>query len=467
MGKNTPFQYSNPLDFQFLISYILIIFLPFTFWASTGKWESKVTGCKINYKITEANTPNLDFYGNFTTVVYLTNLGFEKIGRNTNETDVNWLLSQGYRVVELNYKQNRNAVTPKINQDIIAINNAIASGSFCGLNDCSNYKSYILFEGYRIAQDVPYFKDNPMVYNRPVKYSDGDPLNMDIIYPANATVSVPVILSFSYSNSFATYDSDKKTLTDANKDQRLNLNYTLAGFNDSFLEGAPANGMAWAIADHPKYCSWGSGKPLNGPNDAYKSYETNPDTAHKVKSAIRTLRAIGSDLGLSGKIGIYGFSRGSTAGSMAIGDRTVSNFEDTGYNIGISDDVQAAALGPGVFDYTIIYDAIDDGDNNLELRCPLAWGNLKDNYDFWKTMGSEYLVETVATAPVLFFHNTDDSPYYEKQFKHLKAKLDSLKIFNSVLINYGTGHSVPKTSASLTSLYKFFKQYLSPPNINK
>lgn len=448
-----------------VITCIIFIMFSATAWSSSGEWSSKTIGAKISYTTTEPGTPLKDYLGKNMTVVYLENLGLKKIGGNSNETDVAWLLSQGYRVIELDYKNSDKAVTPAINNDIIAINDAIAAGSFCGKSNCSNYRSYVLFEGYRIARDVSFFKDNPTVYNRPTEYTEGDSLYMDIIYPANTSEEVPVILSFSYCNSYATYDGNKGKLIDTNKNQRLNLGNTLAGFNDSFLEGAPANGIAWAIADHPKYCSWGNGKPAGGPNDAYKSYQVNPDAAQKVKSAVRTLRAKGETLGLSGKIGIYGFSRGSDAGSMAVGDRTVAEFENAGLNREISDDVQAAALGPGVFDFTIVYNASDDGDGNLEGRCPWVWGALKDNRTLWESMGSAYLAETSATAPVFFFYNSDDQGYYKDQITTFKRKLDELGVTTSIMTNYGTGHAVPQKESDLTKLYKFFEQYLTPPSV--
>jgi dienelactone hydrolase len=290
---------------------------------------------------------------------------------------------------------------------------------------------------------------------------------MDIIYPANAAVPVPVVLSFSYSNSYPTYDGTLLKLTDANKDQRLNLGNTLAGFNDSFLEGAPANGIAWAIADHPKYCPWGNGKPIGATNNkAYGSYETNPDAAQKVKSAVRTLRVLGAGLGLSGKIGVFGFSRGSTAGSMAIGDRAVSTFENAGLYTGTSDAVQVGALGSGVFDYTQIYNSSESDSGNLTTYCPLAWGALATNSALWQSEGSYNLAQTNATAPVIFFYNTDDALYYQDQITHFKAKLDSLGVPTSKITNYGTGHAVPQTSASLATVYNFFNQYLTPPVVS-
>ena len=454
------------IHFRTLIPGLILLFVSATSPAATGTWNSNVTGSSIVYTTTDPTTPVKDFSGNYLTVVYLENLGLKKIGQNTNVTDVSWLLSKGYRVIELNYANNTKAVTPTINADIITINTAINSGSFCGLSTCSKYRSYVLFEGYRIARDVSYFKDDPTVYNVAPQYTVGDSLHMDIIYPANASVAVPVILSFSYSNSYPNYDGSIMKFTDIYKDQRLNLGNTLAGFNDSFLEGAPANGIAWAIADHPKYCSWGNGKPVNATNNkAYGSYETNPDAAQKVKSAIRTLRVLGSQLGLSGKIGIYGFSRGSTAGSMAVGDRTVSTFENAGLYIGTSDDVQVAALGSGVFDYTQIYNTSESDVGNLVTNCPLAWGPLSGNNALWQSQGSAYLAQTVASAPVIFFYNTDDALYYQDQIQHFKAKLDSLGVPTSTVINYGTGHAVPQTSTALTTVYNFFSKYLTHPSV--
>ena len=468
------FQFGNTLHDQYpvktfglqiLISGLLLMLLSTTSFAATGNWSSTVTGGNIVYTTTDPATPVKDFSNNNLTVIYLENLGFKKIGQNTNATDVAWLLSKGYRVIELNYANHTKAVTPTINADIIAINTAINSGSFCGLGTCSKYRSYVLFEGYRISRDVSYFRDDPAVYNVATQYTVGDSLHMDIIYPANASVTVPVILSFSYSNSYPYYDASLLKLTDDYKDQRLNLGNTLAGFNDSFLEGAPANGIAWAIADHPKYCNWGNGKPVGGANKTYASYETNPDAVQKVKSAVRTLRALGTGLGLSGKIGIYGFSRGSTAGSLAVGDRTVASFENAGLHIGTSDDVQVAGLGSGVFDYTRIYDTAESDIGALTTNCPLAWGTLASNNALWQSEGAAYLVQTAASAPVIFFYNTTDASYYQDQIAHFKANLDLLGVPTSTVINYGIGHAVPQTSAPLTSVYAFFNKYLTPPGI--
>lgn len=90
---------------------------------------------------------------------------------------------------------------------------------------------------------------------------------------------------------------------------------------------------------------------------------------------------------------------------------------------------------------------------------------MASNLALWQSQGSVYLAQTNATAPVIFFYNTDDAAYYQDQIVQFKAKLDALSVPTSVITNYGTGHAVPQTSASLTTVYNFFNQYLTPPNV--
>ncbi len=416
---------------------------------SAASFKSAVTNTSLNCKVSEASKPLTDAKGKYMTIVYLENLSCEKIGQNSLSEDVQALLDEGYRVIEVDYSGHEKACSPFINADIILINDALNKGSFAGASNCSAYRSYVLFEGYRLKRDVAYYKDDPSIYNWPGGYTEGDSLYMDIAYPANPSKAVPSIISFSYSNSWY-----------GNAHQRLFLGYTLAMFDDTFLQGAPAVGMAWAIADHPKYCDWGQGKPEGGANKDLGSFEVNPDASRKVKSAIRCLRAEAAALGMSDNIGIYGFSRGSTAASLAIGDKKVNDFERAGLNQKLSSDVQVAALGPGVFDYTLVYDEGTDGDGNLETRCAKVWGELASNKMQWKYQGATFTMATAATAPVIFFYNNSDESYYSYQSKKLQALLTTLGVDFETVTDYGSGHSVPQDTASLGKMYRFFQKYL-------
>ena len=260
-----------------LFSLLLLTLFP-ALYAGTGEWTSTTLSSKISYTTLSPTNALKDRNGKYMTIVYLENLGFKKISQHSNDEDVQAMLDEGYRVIRLDYQGNAKAVSPGINQDIISINDQLNKGSMCGFSSISPIRSYILMEGYRIRRDVSYYLDDPTIYNwpgSPYTESQGDSLYMDIIYPTSPTTPVPVLLSFSYSNSYATLSGGK--LTDEHYHQRLYLGYTLSMFDDSVLEGAPAHGIAWAIADHPKYCDWGQGKPQGGNNKDYGSIETNPD----------------------------------------------------------------------------------------------------------------------------------------------------------------------------------------------
>lgn len=432
--------------------------------AKSGTWNSNIAG-NIKYTSNSATTAKKDYNGKLFTVVYLENLGFDKIGQNTNAEDVKWLRDNGFAVIELDYAHNNKAVSPTLNADIIAINSELSKGSFCGITNISPKRAYILCEGYRIKTDVSYYLDDPTVYNYPDNYKStaGDSLYMDIVYPANAALQVPVLLSFSYSNSWGHKSS--ASAKGENAHMRMYLPNTLAcgTFYDSILEGAPARGIAWAIADHPKYCEWGQGKRTGGANKEYGSLATNPDAARKVKSAIRTLRGVGTELGLSGEVGIYGFSRGSTTGSLAVGDKNIDDFEKSprGRFPEQPSNVQAAILGPGVFDYTLLSDGYSD--KNEYRNGVKVWGEMKSNIETWNLQGASYLVESKNAAPCLFFYNSDDEGFYGDCATAMQAKLKDLGVDTELIKDFRTGHCVPNDEVNLNKIYDFLTTHFNKP----
>ena len=445
-----------------LVSVLLLAIAP-ALYAGTGEWNSETLSSKISYTTISPTNALKDQNGKYMTIVYLENLGFRKNSQHSNDEDVQAMVDEGYRVIRLDYRGDANAISPAINQDIIAINDQLNKGTMCGFSSISPIRSYILMEGYRIRRDISYYLDDPTVYNwpgSPYTESQGDSLYMDIIYPTEPDTPVPVLLSFSYSNSYATIEGGK--ITNAHQHQRLYLGYTLSMFDDSILEGAPACGIAWAIADHPKYCDWGQGKPVGGNNKDYGSIETNPDAARKVKSAVRTLRTVGESLGFNGEVAIYGFSRGSTAGSLAIGDLDVPEFQDAtrGLYPDANDHVQAAILGPGVFDYTLL----PPGRNEYK-HATAVWGDLSSHREEWERQGGSYSCTSSTTAPTLFFYNSTDDSYYATQVNNLKDKLDQMEVDTELFKDFSNGHAVPTDAASLQKIYDFLTSHLSAPEM--
>ena len=436
---------------------LLLLLLANVAMAGTGKWQSPATGTSIDYATSKAvGVAATDENGKPMTVVYLENLGFQKIGRNSLADDVAWLRGEGYQVIELDYAHSEKAVSPRLNQDIIAINSSLQGGKFCGC-DCSPSRSYILMEGYRICRDISYYRDDPSVYNYPDNYkaTAGDSLYLDLVYPANASEAVPVVVTFSYSNSYS-----------GKQHQRMYLPYFWGAFKDSFVEGASAVGFAWAVCDHPKYCDWGQGKYTGGANKSLGAIEVNPDAARKVKSAIRTVRGVGRSLGLGDEVVVTGFSRGSTAAALAVGDGQIAAFEDAsrGRFADESSLVQCALLGPGMFDYQSALSS-----SNEYTRMSAFVSNTGAS---WEQQGALATIEGSASAPTLFFHNTDDfyadknkdpKGLYATQAALMKDRLDGAGVPTETLTGYSTGHAVPQTDATLRLMYNFMLAHVTAP----
>lgn len=438
-----------------LLAMLCLLSIPA--YADSGKWLSVTTGSEIGYTTYDnPKQPAHDYSGKRMTVVYLTNLTCEKIGRVSNKENIQWLLDEGYQVIELDYGHHAMTVSPYINRDIIAINKELNKGEFCGMGNISADRAYILFEGYRIRRDVAYCKDDPTVYNYPEEYKtmEGDTLYMDIVYPERPSRRVPTVLSFAYSNSYAGTAGEGYTRKYRHK--RMFLGYTLAMFNDSFLEGAPAAGMAWAIADHPKYCDWGRGNRSDGRQKEFGSIEINPDAARKVHAAIRKLRSEGRKLRLGKGVALYGFSRGSTAASLAIGDAPHKEWTKAadGLSGKGSSKIQAALLGPGVFDYAAMSESSREY-KNMSTYCSSA----SDAKAAWEQQGGIYGIKR-RSVPCFLFYNTTDDAEYATQMKRLTSLMDKTGSRYEKLIDYGTGHSVPQETEHLRQMYSFLKSVM-------
>jgi hypothetical protein len=432
---------------EFLIGFLLFAVSTATRAAS---WTSSATGGAITATVTEPNpvvtTPAL--------VVYLKNLSCERIGQESDATILADFTANGYRVVQLDYAGHAQATSPFLNADVLKIRNEIGTSTFPGSTGlaAAKNKCYILCEGYRLLRNVPYYLNDRTVYNG--AETTNVELHMDIAYPSQPSRGVPIVMEYSCSNSFA-----------GNEDDRMNNGNAFTGITDTILEGAPAAGVAWAMADHPKFRDWG--QPKSG-GFYSPSFELNPDTIKKVRSSVRVLREVGSNLGLSGNIAIHGFSRGATAGSLATGDLAVPEIDSAGYSTALSGRVQAVLLGSGIFDYSRSGGTTtgDPSTSAVDIysRFVTAWGATASNLTLWQSQGAPYYMATSASAPVFLSYNTDDAAWYVYQSQVMAAKLASLGVPYQVVTGTGA-HHVTTTPSTLTSIYSFFKTHAHPlPN---
>ena len=90
----------------------------------------------------------------------------------------------------------------------------------------------------------------------------------------------------------------------------------------------------------------------------------------------------------------------------------------------------------------------------------------------WTMQGALATIETNASAPALFFHNTDD--YYKDSNKNpqglyatqatlMKSRLDAVGTPTETLVDYSSGHAVPQTAVTLQTMYDFLTQYIPSP----
>lgn len=407
--------------------------------AQAVSWTSAATGGGVTVTVTEPNptvsTPAL--------VVYLKNLSCERIGQEPDAPILADFTANGYRVAVVDYAGHANATAPFLNADVLKIRTEIGSGAFPGSTGLSATKNkcYILCEGYRLMRNVPYYLNDPTVYNGS---DSGAELHMDIAYPSQPSRAVPIVLEFSTSNSYA-----------GNEDDRMRNDYAFTGTRDTILEGAPGAGIAWAMADHPKYRAWGS-------PTLYSGFEVNPDTIKKVRSCVRVLREVGAPLGLSGNIAVHGFSRGASAGSMAAGDLAVAEIDSAGYSTALSSRVQAVLLGSGIYDFSHSGGTTtgDPAGTQVDIysRFVTAWGSTAANLSLWQSEGALFYMATAATAPIFLSYNTDDGTFYPYQAQLMEAKLTSLGVPHTVATGTG-GHKVTTDATTLRAIYEFFNAH--------
>jgi len=427
-----------------------ILFVGLNTGVRAASWTSAATGSAITATVIEPNpvvaTPAL--------IVYLKNLSCERIGQEPDASIIASFTTNGYRVVTLDYANHVKATSPFLNADVLKIRQDIGSGVFPGATglDAAKNQCYILCEGYRLLRNVPYYLNDRTVYNG--AETTNVELRMDIAYPSQPSRGVPTVLEFSCANSYQ-----------GNADDRMDNGNAFLSINDTILEGAPAAGIAWAMADHPKFQQWG--QPKSG-GFYSPSFELNPDTIKKVRSSVRVLREVGATLGLSGNIALHGFSRGASAGSMGVGDLAVPAIDSAGYSTSLSGRPQAVLLGSGIYDYSHSGGTTTGDPSGTQVdiynNFVTAWGATATNLLMWQTEGALYYMATAASTPVFLSYNTDDAAWYVYQAQLMAAKLASLGVSNQVVTGTGA-HHVTTNATTLTAIYNFFNAHAnSLPN---
>ncbi|MGC3958275.1 MAG: hypothetical protein QM813_10150 [Verrucomicrobiota bacterium] len=248
--------------------------------AHADQWQSAEQGrtCEFTVQppaIKTANPPP--------TVVYLKRLAAARVGAESDESILADFHAAGYLVVTLDFAGHTNARVPFLNRDLGKLRDDIRAKKFLGEYKLDDAHIFIVPEGCRLKRDVEFYRDT------------GRTLAMDIIYPSHPKQPAGALVEFSCDN------------------QNRFGNTSLSICSDTILDAFATEGFAVAMADHP----------VAAP---YKGLDPMPDCARKIKAGLRTLRAKGKALGLSGKVAPIGFSRGSGMALMLVATEGLGEF---------------------------------------------------------------------------------------------------------------------------------------------
>ena len=379
--------------------------------AATESWASVATGKTLTLKILKptaavTNAP-------MPLVIYLKNLASPRVGTESDAAIIADFRAAGYLVATLDYAKNPQARVPFINRDLGKLRDDLRAKNLLGGYKLEDAHMYIVPSGCRLLRDVVFYPDT----NRT--------LALDIIYPAKPAKPPGALIEFSCDN------------------QNRMGNTSLSICSDTILDAAATEGFAVAMADHP----------VPAP---YKGLDAMPDCAWKIKAAVRTLRAEGAKLGLSGKIAAIGFSRGSGMALMLVTTQGRTEFEGRGAYPDVSSDIQGAVVLSGRFTYLDLLP-----NDHMIPRYNQAWGERATNPDVWRDAGAmDYL--TGPTTPLFLSINCSEAPDALHQMTVLRkrlAELGSDEIF--MMDRTPRGHKVPLDTDILQAMNIYLRSRLN------
>jgi acetyl esterase/lipase len=251
-------------------------------------------------------------------------------------------------------------------------------------------------------------------------------LGMDIFYPSQPAKPVPALLEITCDNT-----------------NRMG-NFSLLFCHDTLVEGAQAAGFAAAMIDHPVP------PPYKGIDDPM------PQAIYRLKAAVRTLRSLGPQLGLSGQIGAIGFSRGGPMAALLAVTGGRADLDGDGPHPDVSSRVQAALIHGNYYDYTKI-----PSDDRMFKRFQSVWGPRDKNPDRWAMHGAPYYL-TKDVCPMFLDTSAAESKEFRAGLAAFHDDLTALGIPHIYEIDPDQrGHQVTTDPKILKSIYDFFHQHLN------
>ncbi len=377
-------------------------------------WTSLATGRPIPLEILEPLPPPAED-APVPVVFYLENLVAPRVGTEPDESILRDLRAAGHLVVVLDYAGHPRSGLPSIYPDLVRLREDVRAGRLLAGRKTDAARIYLVPAGCRLRRDVVFYRDTART------------LALDLIYPSRPARPAGAVLEFSCDNA-----------------DRMG-NFSLTFCTDALLPAAAIDGHAAAMADHP----------VAAP---YKGLDPMPDCAWKAKAAVRTLRALGPELGLNGRIASAGFSRGSGMALLAATTGGSQEFEPRGEHPDTDDTVQGAVVMSGRFTYLDLLP-----EDKMIPRYAKAWGERAANEEAWRRHGAlDYL--RGPTVPLFLTINATESPDALHQMDVLRRRLTEL---GSPFVYHREteprGHKMPLDPAVLEPLHAYLRERLVSP----
>lgn len=393
---------------------IVLLFCALSLPAADIHWPSATVGRDITG---EVRAPATQPAGGTPTIVYLKNLSIPRLGQEEDETILADFVKEGHLVLILDYACDANAISPNLNADLLKLRRDIVDAKNRTL--LAEYKIdpnhlFILPEGFRLRRDVEFARDGNRI------------LAMDVIYPALPAEPVPALME----------------ITCDNKDRMGSS--SLLFCQDTLMEGAAIAGFASAMIDHPVP------PPYKGIDDPM------PQCIHRLKAAVRTLRAMSTQLNLNGRIGAIGFSRGGPMAALLAVTGQRPDLEGDAVNPKETSDIQTALIHGGRYDYLKL-----EPDDSMYKRFEKAWGTRESNQERWAMHGASYYL--TKAAPPLFLNTSDaESKEYQAQLGLFAEELTQIGVPHVYRVDADArGHRVTTNPQGLKAIYDFFQEHLS------
>jgi acetyl esterase/lipase len=406
-------RFRFPWSFAILISIAGLVAS-----AQAERWSSLVAGGPLELTLleptwTEGDTP-------VSVVFYLKNLAAPRIGTESDEVLIAESRAAGSLVVVVDYAGHPQARVPWINRDLGKLRDDLRAKEILGTRAIDGAHVFIVPSGCRLWRDVIFYEDHARV------------LAMDIIAPANPKQPLGALIQFSCDN------------------QNRMGNDSLSICSDTILAGAATDGLAVAMADHP----------VAAP---YKGLDAMPESAWKIKAAVRALRAQSDKLNLNGRIVSVGFSRGSGMALMLLSTEGRSEFEGRGRPeyFRESSSVQGAVVMSGRFSYLNLRP-----DDPMLSRYTQAWGARYAHADNWMGKGALDFLK-LPGAPLFLTINVSESLDARHQMDILQQRLSGLgNEYRFVLDEEARGHKVTLSSAVLASMHDYINLRIRPQTVS-